>query len=434
MKQTLKILLLLLVGLLHLANCKVFKKEKKDDNTPLLLSLALLQGCVLEGEITTDTTVGDCTLRGTVFVKNGATLTILPGSTIKGESNSSLFVLQGSKLIAEGEPTKPIVFTSSKPEGERKAQDWGGIVLIGRSLHQEAGTLPQTEGTNKQTYGEGNDPNDNSGKLKYVRIEFAGAEVAPGDELNNLSLYTVGKGTTIEFIQVHMGFDDGVEIWGGRVEPKYILATGIADDDIDVDEGYFGEIKYVLGYKYPIAAGITYSGDPGGFELDGANDYPQDKQPRHADLNTKGASNFIVSNFTMIGSKDKNNIKYGVVRDCARVTFKNGQFVNFGESNIRDRATGDCETTVDGAISGTKDSIINCENVRADVSTNLSYTHNSSNCTINANSVSLSDIVIQPYDLNAPNTPPVFNVANVQAFSGSGVGNWTQGWTNWSNK
>lgn len=429
--QLIKIFTLFTISLYFL-DCNVLKKEEKDDNLPLLAALALPQGCVLEGEITSNTTVGDCILRGTVFVKNNATLTVLPGSTIKGEKNSSLFVLPGSKLIAEGTPTQPIVFTSYKPVGARSMGDWGGIVLIGKSLHQEATTLPQTEGTDKQTYGSGTDPNDNSGILKYVRVEFAGAEVAPGDELNALSLYTVGKGTTIEYIQVHMGLDDGIELFGGRVEPKYILATGIADDDVDVDEGYFGTIQYVLGYKYPKNSGVIYTGDPSGFELDGANDYTATSQSQHASLTQKGATKLTIKNFTMIGSKDLTTIRYALVRDCIDLTLENGQFANFGSTEfIKQGNTGDCDT-VTGSITSSPDIKVTCTNVSGDNTANIDITANSSSCTINANSISLSALVTTQYNyFTAPDTPPVFNEPSIQAFSG--VGNWTTGWTNWRN-
>lgn len=109
-------------------NCNVFKKKEKDDNTPLL-ALALLGGNVLEGEITSDRTIsGEVFMKGTVVVKNNATLTVLPGTVVKGGAGSSLFVLPGSKLIAEGTKENPIVFTSSKPVGERKMSDW--VVLF----------------------------------------------------------------------------------------------------------------------------------------------------------------------------------------------------------------------------------------------------------------------------------------------------------------
>ncbi|MFN3605053.1 MAG: hypothetical protein ACK4UJ_10115, partial [Leptonema sp. (in: bacteria)] len=148
-----------------------------------------------------------------------------------------------------------------------------------------------------------------------------------------------------------------------------------------------------------------------------------------------GASDMIIKNFTMIGSKDL-SIKYGTVRDCAKVNFEDGQFVNFGSnSSIGKSSTGgDCDTVTDSIPipPSSDDSIINCTDVTADVGSNISFSHNGSNCTINANSANFSSIVTTAYDyFNAPDTPPTFNDSNVKAFEG--VGNWTTGWTNWRN-
>lgn len=415
--KSLKIKLFILATIgLYLANCNVFKKKEENNDGALLGLLTLLQGCVLEGEITSDRTIsGECTLRGVVTVKNGATLKIEPGTVVKGETKSLLVITQDGKIDAQGTSTQPIVFTSSKPEGNRTSADWGGLIIIGKAPIESVSSAPKTEGETQFPYG---DPNTNevdhsSGILRYVRIEFAGGVFdTSGNDYNSLSLYAVGKGTTIEYVQAHMGRDDGIEIFGGRVEPKYLLITGAGDDDLDVDTGYFGTIQYVLGYKYQTN---VISNDPRGMELDGTDT----AQTEWATLNTRGAGKYTIKNFTMIGQNSQ-DLREGIVRNCADVTFDSGSFVGFQKPF--ETSTRTC--TLPNTITCTTP--IDVTNITRNTTAKTIDTE----CTggVAPNPIAKNTIVITEYN-EFTYERPTFNTANVKAFPG-GV-DWTQGWTYW---
>lgn len=413
-----KLLFLATIGL-YLANCSIFKKEDKNDNATILGALALLQGCVLEGEITSDRTIsGECTLKGVVTVKNGATLKLEPGTVVKGESKSLLVITQDGKIDAQGTSNQPIVFTSSKPEGSRTSADWGGLIIIGKAPIESVGSAPQTEGEVRFPYGDPstNEVDHSSGILKYVRIEFAGGVFdTSGNDYNSLSLYAVGKGTKIEYIQTHMGRDDGVEIFGGRVEPKYLLITGAGDDDLDIDTGYFGTIENVLGYKYQTN---VISNDPRGMELDGTDSTQTD----WAALTTRGAGKYTVKNFTMIGQNSQ-DLREAIVRNCAYVTFDNGSFVGFQKA---------FETSTEPTTTCGPASTITCTNSIevTQVTRNTTPKTIDTECTGGVvptqkarNTIVSSDYNVFTYE------KPTFKNENVKAFPGGT--DWTQGWTYW---
>lgn len=216
---------------------------------------------ILEGKINSDTKLDDPTktylLRGMVYVTNGATLTVAPGITVYGElaSKGALVITRGSKIMAEGTKDKPIVFTSEAIEANRRSGDWGGIVLLGKastnsSYNNQLGVGSVEGGVNTSEglglYGGGTTPddNDNSGVLKYVRIEYAGFAYLPDNELNSLTLAGVGSGTTIDYVQVTYALDDAVECFGGTVNIKHFIAYKTLDDDFDTDNGYSGKIQF----------------------------------------------------------------------------------------------------------------------------------------------------------------------------------------------
>lgn len=240
----------------------------EEDDLSMLALLALapktLSGTIEAGQ--TVTIQDGTTLVGHVVVKG--TLNVPAGATIKGSKGSNLFVLQGGKLNAIGTSSSPIVFTSSKAAGERKPGDWGGIVLVGNAQSNASGKA--TEGGFGYTYTGGTNDADSSGTLQYVRIEFAGDVVGEGDELNCLSMYAVGYGTTIDHVQCHLGSDDSFEWFGGAVGAKYLLATGSSDDDFDADMGYRGRLQYLIGFKYPKTV-FAGSSSQHGFEMDGSD-------------------------------------------------------------------------------------------------------------------------------------------------------------------
>ncbi|TSD66002.1 hypothetical protein FFF34_000965 [Inquilinus sp. KBS0705] len=235
-------------------------------------------------------------LKGFVYVTDGATLTVQPGTIVKGEKSSkgTLIITRGAKIMAEGTASKPIVFTSSFAAGTRSAGDWGGIILLGKApVNQgdnvgiEGGLDAKGDAAKYIQYG-GTDANDNSGSLKYVRIEYGGIPFSPDNEINGLTMGGVGAGTTLDYIQVYRSGDDSFEWFGGTVNAKHLLAIGGLDDDFDTDFGYSGHVQFGVGQRYPTIADVSGSN---GFESD--NDGSgSDKTPQ---------TSAVFSNMTMVG-------------------------------------------------------------------------------------------------------------------------------------
>jgi hypothetical protein len=206
-------------------------------------------------------------IQGFVYVVNGVTLTIEPGTIIEGDHNftgSSLIVERGAKINAIGTSTQPIVFTSDMPAGSRTRGDWGGLILCGKAIINAAGGEAQIEGGPRSYYG-GNDNSDNSGTLQYVRIEFAGYPFQPNKEINAITLGAVGSGTTIDHIQVSYSNDDSFEWFGGSVNCKNLIAFRGLDDEFDTDFGYSGKLQYCIGLRDSAVADVSGSN---GFESD----------------------------------------------------------------------------------------------------------------------------------------------------------------------
>lgn len=218
-----------------------------------------------EGTITgAETWSGAILLRGTVFAD--APITVQPGTVIFGSRGSSLFVRGANKLTAIGTATNPICWTSANSPGSRFPGDWGGVVVIGNSGGTRTST---TEGTTPQNYGTGSLPGTLNLEMEYNIVEFGGNEVAPGDELNNLSIYS--SNSKLTHVQAHRGLDDQFEAWGGQGDWNRLVATGGLDDDYDLDEGFRGTVNNILSFKYPAECGGTASTDPHGFEMDGVH-------------------------------------------------------------------------------------------------------------------------------------------------------------------
>ena len=203
----------------------------------------------LSANVTSDTTWTADTLyvmQDAVFVQNDATLTIEAGTVILGTGSNALIVEPGAKLMAVGTDMKPIVFTSAQERGDRGSGDWGGIILAGYApLNVGGDGTSQVEGAESVVYG-GDDPHDSSGMLRYLRIEFGGFEFSADNELNGLALHGVGDGTVLDHIQVMRNEDDGIEWFGGTVNAKYMLFTGIADDSIDCTEGAQFKVQFAV--------------------------------------------------------------------------------------------------------------------------------------------------------------------------------------------
>ena len=223
----------------------------------------------LTGNINTTTTLTSdkvWTLKGYVYVTDGAKLIIQPGTTIVSDvaEKGALCIERGSQIIAEGTQSKPIVFTSGRPEGQRTPGDWGGIVILGRAKTNRS-SEPTIEGGVGRPYGGTND-SDNSGVLRFVRIEYAGIAALPNSEINALTLGGVGNGTILENIQTIYANDDAFEFFGGTVNGKNLYAFATADDDFDFDFGYTGMITNGVAKRDPQ---FVDSGDAGnGVECD----------------------------------------------------------------------------------------------------------------------------------------------------------------------
>lgn len=235
----------------------------------------------VKGNITANTTwTADkiYVIKGFVYVQSGATLTIDKGTLIKGaakeddpsgqQQGGTLIINQGAKIMAIGTAEQPIVFTSSKEPGKRNYGDWGGVVLVGKAPHNQVGSKGPEGGISVPGgLGTDNIPTDNSGTLQYVRIEFGGIALsnAANSEINGLTLYAVGSGTTIDHVQVSYSGDDSYEWFGGTVNAKYLIAFRGFDDDWDTDWGFTGKVQYALSLRDPK---ISDQSKSNGFESD----------------------------------------------------------------------------------------------------------------------------------------------------------------------
>ena len=267
----------------------------------------------LRGEITTRTLTKDkkYLLVGQVFVRNGQTLTIEPGTVVFGDkpTRATLVIDKGGRLVAEGTASEPIVFTSNQPAGVRDRGDWGGLVILGNAPTNQPN--PAIEGITPEVNFGGTNPDDNSGVYKYVRVEFAGIELTPNNETNSITMGGVGRGTTMEYCQVSFGGDDGFEWFGGNVNGKYFITHAMWDDDFDVDFGYSGNVQFGLIIRYP---GFADQSQSNSFECDnGPND--NDVQP----YTTGTFSNITVFGPIKTGSSISNG-NYGHALDLRRRT------------------------------------------------------------------------------------------------------------------
>lgn len=249
--------------------------------------------------------VGNESVFGTVT--KTATLTIEAGTTVIGEraSKGTLIVQRGSKLIAEGTVDSPIVFTSERAVGEREAGDWGGVVICGKGVSN----LPDVQASRELEGGYGafhggSDAADNSGTLKYVRIEFAGVPINPNQEINSLTMGSVGSGTTIDYVQASFGLDDSFEWFGGSVNAKHLIAYKGLDDDFDTDNGYSGYVQFGIGIRGASQADIS-----------GSNGFESDNDSKGSSLTPFTSA--IFANMSIIGAK-------GEAATSISASFQNG--------------------------------------------------------------------------------------------------------------
>jgi hypothetical protein len=274
----------LLLSLFSLALLSMAACKGSDDPAPVAESNDI------SGDISTNRTLESgkkYLLKGFVYVINGATLTIEPGAIIMGDkaTKGTLVITRGAKINASGTIDKPIIFTSAIAAGARREGDWGGIIILGKAPINPSGGEAKIEGglvptpgadeKNYIWYG-GTDANDNSGVMKYCRIEFAGIAYSPDNEINGLTMGGVGAGTTLSYIQVYRSGDDAYEWFGGTVNADHLVATYTWDDDFDTDFGYSGHVQFGVAHRVKTIADQSGSN---GFESDndanGSTNAPQ---------------------------------------------------------------------------------------------------------------------------------------------------------------
>jgi hypothetical protein len=272
----------------------------------------------LAADITADRTLfADTvyTLKGFIHVANGATLTIEPGTRIEGDFGtlgSSLWVLRGAKIDAVGTADRPIVFTSSRPAGQRQPGDWGGLIIVGNARINRTGTVDiEGSGTDGQAvvggknyavqYGGGTTDTDDSGELRYVRVEFAGYAPSIDTELNSFTFAALGSGTKLSYLQSLAGLDDSFEFFGGTVDAHHLVSYESGDDHFDMSEGYRGRLQYLIamqsGTLTPRAGAGSVASDPQGIENDGCNGSGCTNGQSSTPLTTP-----VVANFTLVGT------------------------------------------------------------------------------------------------------------------------------------
>ncbi len=407
------------------------------------------QDIVLQGDITTNTTLTanhTYLLRDIVRVQAPAVLTIEPGTIIYGENatKGSLIIKPGAKIIADGTPLKPIIFTSeyTKPGSTQTPNygDWGGVIILGNAPINVPGGTATIEGPG-DSYG-GNNPDDNSGVLRYVRIEFPGIAYSLNNEINGLTFGGVGKGTTVEYVQVSYSGDDSFEWFGGNVNCKYLVAYRGWDDDFDTDFGYNGKLQFLVAIR---DAEIADQSSSNGFESD--NDGA-------GSLNTPRTAPTWY-NVTLIGPQKETTSNYNSL-------YKRGMHLRRSSQNkiyntlIVGWPTGvylDGTTTIGDANAGLtfiKNSIVAGSSKKVIDTTKSIAGFNPETWFFNTNSnrslPKTADLFLtDPYNLNAPNFMPLSNspaltgavnppndgffdvTANyVGAFKDR---NWMQGWT-----
>jgi hypothetical protein len=233
-------------------------------------------------------------LTGIYFVAPGYSLTIPAGTVILGDSAATLVVSPGAQIFATGTALNPIVFTSAKPVGERRAGDWGGVILLGNAPTNQTNPLIEG-GIIPGSYG-GTNPADNSGIFRYVRIEFCGYRFQKDNEVNGLTMGGVGNGTTIEYVQLSYSNDDGFEWFGGTVNGKYLITFGETDDGFDTDFGFVGNVQFGFGLKDPNVWDPT----------DASRAIESDNCGNSSCYGTSPRTNPVFSNMTLVGPKRTN--------------------------------------------------------------------------------------------------------------------------------
>lgn len=273
-------------------------------------------------------------LTGYVFVDSLSTLNIAAGTVIKGDKTTkgTLIIKRGAKIKALGTNVDPIIFTSALPAGSRAAGDWGGVVICG-AARNNIGTNVQLEGNYGAFHGGTNDA-DNSGTMKFVRIEFGGIALAPNQEINGLTLGSVGSGTVLHHIQVSYSGDDSYEWFGGKVNSRYLIAYNGLDDDFDTDNGFSGFNQW----------GIALRNDPNIADVSKSNGFESDNNASSSTATPKTAA--VFTNYAMFGPSAPGvttinaNFQAGAhIRRNSELGIYNSVFANWPKGLIVDGST-----------------------------------------------------------------------------------------------
>jgi hypothetical protein len=289
---------------------------------------------VLVGPITTNRTLvadSQYVLRRVAKVMSGVTLTIQPGTTILGDLDappSLLLVGRGGRISANGTEAQPIVFTSSRPYGQRVPGDWGGIAIVGNATTNLSGTaFAEAPPEYREPYSGGTNDDDNSGTLRYVRIEFAGRASLANQPQNALTLLAVGRGTTIEYVQVMGALNDGFKWFGGTVDGRYLVSYEVGDDHFDASQGYRGRNQFLLALRTRRVVDGLPSGNPWMFELDGCE---PDFQPCAPSRRPAGVP--VFANFSVVDTRPSSHAQGwsggSQFRDASGGYLVNGTMVN----------------------------------------------------------------------------------------------------------
>jgi len=278
---------------------------------------------ILNGIINKDTKLfkkNTYLLTGVVYVTQNTTLTIEPGTVIRGDDKTcgTLVIAKGAKIIAEGTETDPIIFSSNKEIGTRRPGDWGGILLFGNAPINKLGGISFLDFNLDPQYGfyGGQNPEDNSGILKYVRIEYAGRKINSLKELNGLSMAGIGSNTTLDYIQISYSNDDSFECYGGNVNLNHLISYRTTDDDFDFTQGVQANISNSIAIRYPYSSDISGSRC---FEID-----TYDKV-ENTDFTQKG-TNITAENMTLVNmeNNDQGLIRESIyIKENSSISLKN---------------------------------------------------------------------------------------------------------------
>lgn len=278
---------------------------------------------ILIGDIKENTTLtkkNAYLLMGSVHVANNAVLTIEPGTVIRGDydTNGTLTIVKGSKIIAEGTPTDPIVFTSNKATSERKPGDWGGVILMNDAPINRHGGMSNSFYEPNPLYNSfgGNNEEADSGILKYVRIEFAGKKIDQKISLNGLTLAAVGKKTKVDFVQISFANDDSFEAFGGGGEYSNLISYRAYDDDFDFSMGIQTTINNSIAIRNPYTSDNTRSRC---FEID-SFDKIEDYDP------TKKKTLIKLNNVTLLNDEENS---MGLIKEA--ISVKSNSFLEINK-------------------------------------------------------------------------------------------------------